>query len=74
MRFLRGLQAFHSRLHWQSHFIQKLEDEPRLETMNAVSLYDSIRSEYSDELMSAIEQARTGIPFIDGIVRQLQAI
>ena len=74
MRFLRGLQAFHSRLYWQSHFIQKLEDEPRLETMNAVSLYDSIRSEYSDELMSAIEQARTGIPFIDGIVRQLQAI
>lgn len=73
-RFLRGLQAFHSRLHWQSHFIQKLEDEPRLETMNAVSLYDSIRTEYSDELMSAIEQARTGIPFIDGIVRQLQAI
>lgn len=42
--------------------------------MNAVSLYDSIRTEYSDELMSAIEQARTGIPFIDGIVRQLQAI
>ena len=73
-RFLRGLQAFHSRLHWQSHFIQKLEDEPRLESMNAVTLYDSIRTEYDDAIMSAIEGARTGVPFIDGIVRQLQAI
>jgi deoxyribodipyrimidine photolyase len=42
--------------------------------MNAVKLYDSIRVEYDDEIMSAIEDARTGIPFIDGIVRQLQAI
>ncbi len=73
-KFLRSLQAFHSRLHWQSHFIQKLEDEPRLESMNAVKLYDSIRVEYDDEIMSAIENARTGVPFIDGIVRQLQAI
>ncbi len=73
-KFLRSLQAFHSRLHWQSHFIQKLEDEPRLETMNAIALYDTIRTEYDEDIMSAIEQARTGVPFIDGIVRQLQAI
>lgn len=73
-KFLRSLQAFHSRLHWQSHFIQKLEDEPRLESMNAVKLYDAIRIEYDEEIMSAIENARTGVPFIDGIVRQLQAI
>jgi deoxyribodipyrimidine photo-lyase len=73
-RFLRSLQAFHSRLHWQSHFIQKLEDEPRLESMNAVKLYDSIRTEYDDTIMTAIENARTGVPFIDGIVRQLQDI
>lgn len=73
-KFLRSLQAFHSRLHWQSHFIQKLEDEPRLETMNAVKLYDTIRTEYDEEIITAIENARTGVPFIDGIVRQLQAI
>jgi deoxyribodipyrimidine photo-lyase len=73
-KFLRSLQAFHSRLHWQSHFIQKLEDEPRLESMNAVKLYDSIRTEYDDDIMTAIENARTGVPFIDGIVRQLHDI
>jgi deoxyribodipyrimidine photo-lyase len=73
-RFLRSIQAFCSRLHWQSHFIQKLEDEPRLESMNAVKLYDSIRTEYDDAIMTAIETATTGVPFIDGIVRQLQDI
>ena len=72
-KFLRSLQAFHSRLHWQSHFIQKLEDEPRLESINAVKFYDTIRTLYDEDMMSAIEEARTGIPFIDGIVRQLQA-
>jgi deoxyribodipyrimidine photo-lyase len=73
-KFLRSLRAFHSRLHWQSHFIQKLEDEPRLETMNAVKLYDTIRVEYDDAIMTAVENACTWVPFIDGIVRQLQDI
>jgi deoxyribodipyrimidine photolyase len=39
-----------------------------------VKLYDSIRVEYDENIMRAVENARTGIPFIDGIVRQLQAI
>ncbi len=73
-RFLRSLSAFLSRLHWQSHFIQKLESEPRFEQENAMKLYDTIRTEYDLKLMEAIEQAKTGIPFIDGVVRQLQAI
>jgi deoxyribodipyrimidine photo-lyase len=72
IRFLRSLQAFHSRLHWQSHFIQKLESEPRLETRNALALYDTIRTEYDEKVMSALEWAKTGIPFIDGTIRQLQ--
>ncbi len=72
-RFLRSLQAFHSRLHWQSHFIQKLESEPRFEYENTFSLYDTIRTEYDDKIMEAIESAKTGIPFIDGVIRQLQS-
>lgn len=72
-KFLRSLQAFHSRLHWQSHFIQKLESEPRFENENAFALYDTIRNTYDESLMSAIESAQTGIPFIDGIIRQLRA-
>jgi deoxyribodipyrimidine photo-lyase len=42
--------------------------------MNAVKLYDAIRVEHDDAIMSAIENARTGVPFVDGIVRQLQDI
>lgn len=72
-KFLRSLQAFHSRLHWQSHFIQKLESEPKFENENAFALYDTIRNTYDESIMSAIESAQTGIPFIDGIIRQLQA-
>jgi deoxyribodipyrimidine photo-lyase len=72
-KFLRSLQAFHARLHWQSHFIQKLESEPRFEYENAFAIYDTIRKEYDDTIMEAIENAKTGIPFIDGIIRQLQA-
>lgn len=39
-----------------------------------MKIYDSIRREYDEDIMTAIENARTGVPFIDGIVRQLQAI
>jgi deoxyribodipyrimidine photo-lyase len=63
---------FLARLHWHSHFIQKLEDEPRFESENASSLHDTIRQDYDDRIMSAIEYARTGIPFIDAVIRQLQ--
>lgn len=35
-------------------------------------LYDSIRTEYDEIIMNAIENAKTGIPFIDAIIKQLQ--
>ncbi len=72
-RFAQSLGMFLSRLHWQSHFIQKLESEPRFESDNAISLYDTIRQAHDPEIMDAIESGRTGIPFIDGVVRQLTA-
>lgn len=40
--------------------------------MNAIELYDTIRTAYDEDIILAVENARTGIPFIDGIVRQLQ--
>jgi deoxyribodipyrimidine photo-lyase len=72
-KFVKSLRSFMSRLYWQSHFIQKLESDPRLEYENGISLYNSIRTEYDDVIMEAIEQAKTGIPFIDGVIRQLQS-
>ena len=53
--FLRSLQSFYSRLHWQSHFIQKLESEPRLEIENALTLYNTMRREHDQSIMTAIE-------------------
>lgn len=71
-RTLHGLRAFLSRLHWQSHFVQKLEDAPDMETSSLFSDFDIVRAQHaSDEIMSAIETAQTGVPYIDAIIRQL---
>jgi deoxyribodipyrimidine photo-lyase len=38
-----------------------------------MKIYDTIRTDYDNAIMDAIEQAKTGIPFIDATVRQLQS-
>lgn len=68
----RSLQQFVSRLHWQSHFIQKLEDEPRLQFRNLNKDFDAIRTKVDLELIEKVFTSRSGIPYIDSVVRQLQ--
>ena len=68
----KSLQYFVSRLHWQSHFIQKLEDEPELKFRNINRDFDSIRQEISTELIDAVFQSQSGIPYIDALIRQLK--
>lgn len=67
------MQFFVSRLHWQSHFIQKLEDEPTMEFKSLNPEFDALRSNKED-MIKAIFEARTGIPYIDAIVQQLHKI
>lgn len=76
-RFQRGrrpskaYQAFISRLWWRSHFIQKLESEPRIERENFNHAFDAIRSEYSPEWLNAWRHGLTGYPLIDATMRCL---
>jgi len=68
----KSLQYFVSRLHWQSHFIQKLEDEPELEFRNINRNFDTIRQEIDHELIEKVFSSKSGIPYIDSLIRQLQ--
>lgn len=70
-----SLISFTGRLHWHCHFMQKLEDEPRLETENLHRVYDGVRrSEESDAaLLSAWRAGETGLPFVDACMRMLAA-
>jgi deoxyribodipyrimidine photo-lyase len=68
----RAMASFESRLHWRDHFIQKLEDEPRIEFDNFVRAYDGLREETFDaELFEAWATGRTGYPLVDASMRYL---
>ena len=68
-----GLQAFHSRLYWHCHFIQKLESEPELEWRNLHRGYDGLReSEWSAAHFDALSEGRTGWPMVDACVAMLR--
>ncbi|MDA9129201.1 FAD-binding domain-containing protein, partial [Candidatus Gracilibacteria bacterium] len=68
----KSLQYFISRLHWQSHFIQKLEDEPKMQFFNLNRDFDAIRKTADKKLLETVFKAKSGIPYIDAVVRQLQ--
>lgn len=68
----KSLAAFSSRLHWQSHFIQKLEDEPRTEYCNLNKDFDAIRRDVNMELINSVFMSRSWFPYIDSVIRQLQ--
>jgi deoxyribodipyrimidine photo-lyase len=70
----KSLRAFEARLRWHCHFMQKLEDDPRIEFSNMVTAYDGIR----DELIhpAHLEQwatGQTGYPMVDACMRALLA-
>jgi deoxyribodipyrimidine photo-lyase len=72
-RAWRGsLGAFIGRLHWHCHFIQKLEDEPAIETGNLHPAYDGLRCADPARL-AAWAEGRTGWPFVDACMRALSA-
>ncbi|UWS77655.1 DNA photolyase family protein [Phaeobacter sp. G2] len=70
----KSLRSFSGRLHWHCHFIQKLEDEPRVEFENLHRLYDDLRPRTPDVArLEAWEKGETGYPFLDACMRSLQA-
>ncbi len=71
---LRDLTAFGSRLHWRSHFMQKLEDEPRIEFENFNHAYDGLReNNFNRDWFEAWCAGRTGYPLIDACMRAVCA-
>ncbi|MEM9333073.1 MAG: FAD-binding domain-containing protein [Pseudomonadota bacterium] len=68
-----AIRSFSGRLHWHCHFIQKLEDEPRLEFANLHPAYDDLRpSQPDDERLNSWKKGETGLPFFDACMRSLK--
>jgi deoxyribodipyrimidine photo-lyase len=69
-----SLKSFNGRLHWHCHFMQKLEDEPRIEFENLHRKYNGIRPFDSDQdRLQAWANGETGLPFLDACMRYLRA-
>lgn len=72
--FRQSLKSFEGRLHWHCHFMQKLEDEPRIEFENLARAYDGMReAEFDAARFAAFRDGRTGYPMVDACMRSLRA-
>lgn len=68
----RNLSAFGSRLAWHCHFIQKLEDQPALEYECMHSAFEGMREpDHNEVFFKAWCEGKTGYPFIDACMRNL---
>ncbi|SLN19554.1 FAD-binding domain-containing protein [Pseudooctadecabacter jejudonensis] len=68
----KSLKSFQSRLAWRDHFMQKLEDQPRIETHCLHSAYENMRGDHPVR-RAAWEKGETGLPFVDACMRSLNA-
>lgn len=69
-----SLRSFESRLAWRDHFIQKLEDEPTLDTAAMHRATEGLRPRDPDlTRLRAWETGETGLPFVDACMRYLRA-
>ncbi len=73
-RWRMSLAALEARLRWHCHFMQKLEDEPRLEYHNLARAADGLREpDFREELFEAWACGKTGYPMVDACMRALLA-
>ncbi|MFN3992934.1 MAG: FAD-binding domain-containing protein [Tabrizicola flagellatus] len=69
-----ALASFQSRLAWRDHFVQKLEDEPEIETRCLHRAAETLRPRDPDaSRLAAWEAGETGLPFLDACIRYLRA-
>ena len=69
----KALESFDSRLHWHSHFTQKLEDAPRIEHESYIPGFDDLRAEDWDPARyEAWLYGHTGFPMVDACMRCLR--
>jgi len=70
----QSLRAFASRLHWRSHFIQKLESESLLEKRDLCPAYQALRrspGDWNEAYYQAWASGKTGFPLVDACMRSL---
>ena len=65
----RALSNFISRLH--CHFMQKFEDECRMEFENINSAYDTVVKPRNEAYIRAWQEGNTGVPLVDACMRCL---
>ena len=68
----RALSNFISRLHWHCHFIQKFEDECRMEFEHVNLAYDAIIKTKNEGYITAWQEGKTGVPIVDACMRCLK--
>ncbi|MBB5517195.1 deoxyribodipyrimidine photo-lyase [Rubricella aquisinus] len=71
--FTGALSSFNGRLHWRDHFMQKLEDAPRIEFENMHRGMDRVQRESDAARLHAFAVGETGLPFVDACMRSLRA-
>ncbi|MDI1315977.1 deoxyribodipyrimidine photo-lyase [Flavobacterium sp.] len=67
----RAMLNFVSRLHWHCHFIQKFEDECRMEFENINKAYDALVKPKNEIYIKAWQEGKTGVPIVDACMRCL---
>lgn len=71
--WIRSVQSFSSRLRWHCHFIQKLEDDPRIETACMHPDFELLRDRPSNaDRLQAWQHGHTGYPLVDACMRALR--
>lgn len=68
-----ALTSFQSRLAWRDHFMQKLEDEPAIETRCLHRAAEALARTSDATRLAAWETGMTGLPFVDACMRYLRA-
>lgn len=65
----RAVLNFVSRLHWHCHFMQKFEDECRMEFENVNRAYDVLDKPKNETYIKAWQEGKTGVPIVDACLR-----
>lgn len=67
------LDFFAHRIHWQSHFIQKFEMEPRMEFETVNRAYVSLDRKDNLDWHQHVIEGKTGFPLVDACIRCVAA-
>ncbi len=67
-----SIHSFKKRLAWHCHFIQKLYDQPDIESENLHPLYNGLReNSFNFDYYESWKKGETGFPFLDACIRFL---